>query len=179
VAAVVRRRLTSPWRNAQRSISRALTSAATLLALGIALTAVDARAQGFALDWFTVDGGGGTSTGGVYAVSGTLGQPDAGKLTGGPFTLEGSFWGVVAAIQTPGAPLLTITLNPQLSTVTVAWPRPAEGWVLDWAPHMASPPAAIPWTLVPVAQYQTNTTHIFLPVAPTPGSKAFFRLRRP
>jgi hypothetical protein len=29
------------------------------------------------LDWFTIDGGGGTSTGGVYAVSGTIGQPDA------------------------------------------------------------------------------------------------------
>ena len=67
-----------------------------------------AQAQ-YALDWWTVDGGGGTSTGGVYAVSGTLGQPDAGLMSGGNFTLVGGFWGVVAAVQTPGAPYLTVT----------------------------------------------------------------------
>ena len=37
-------------------------------------------------------GGGGTSTGGVYSVSGTIGQPDAGLLTGGSYTLAGGFW---------------------------------------------------------------------------------------
>jgi hypothetical protein len=30
----------------------------------------------YALDWWTVDGGGGASTGGVYSVTGTMGQPD-------------------------------------------------------------------------------------------------------
>ena len=40
-------------------------------------------AQTYALDWSTIDGGGGTSTGGVYAVSGTIGQPDAGRMSGG------------------------------------------------------------------------------------------------
>ena len=37
-----------------------------------------AGALDYAIDWHTIDGGGGTSTGGVYAVSGTIGQPDAG-----------------------------------------------------------------------------------------------------
>jgi hypothetical protein len=41
-----------------------------------------ARAQ-FSIDWFTIDGGGGTSTGGVFSVTGTIGQPDAGTLTNG------------------------------------------------------------------------------------------------
>jgi uroporphyrinogen decarboxylase len=39
-----------------------------------------------ALDWFTVDGGGGASTGGGYELSGTAGRPDAGAagaMTGG------------------------------------------------------------------------------------------------
>ncbi|MCX6925718.1 MAG: hypothetical protein NT154_21275 [Verrucomicrobia bacterium] len=58
------------------------------------------------LNWFTVDGGGGTSTGGVYSVSGTIGQPDAGQMSRGNFTLTGGFWNVTAAVQTPGAPLL-------------------------------------------------------------------------
>lgn len=44
------------------------------------------------IPWYTVDGGGGTSTGGVYSLSGTIGQPDAGVLSGGTFTLTGGFW---------------------------------------------------------------------------------------
>ena len=61
----------------------------------------------YSIDWHTIDGGG-TSTGGVYSVSGTIGQPDAGKMSGGNFTIDGGFWGIVAALQTPGAPLLSI-----------------------------------------------------------------------
>lgn len=41
------------------------------------------------LTWSTVDGGGG--------VSGTAGQPDAGALTGGSYTLAGGFWSGAAA----------------------------------------------------------------------------------
>src|SRR5437899_2475559 len=41
------------------------------------LLATSAHAQSYSIDWFTIDGGGGTSTGGVYQVSGTVGQPDA------------------------------------------------------------------------------------------------------
>jgi hypothetical protein len=40
-------------------------------------------AQSYSIDWFTIDGGGGTSTGGVYQVSGSIGQPDAGTVSGG------------------------------------------------------------------------------------------------
>ena len=64
----------------------------------------EGRAQNFTIDWFTIDGGGGTSTGGVYSVSGTIGQPDAGTMSAGNYSLVGGFWGIVAAVQTPGAP---------------------------------------------------------------------------
>jgi hypothetical protein len=48
---------------------------------------------GYDLSWSTIDGGGGTwSTGGSYALGGTIGQPDAGTLAGGSYTLEGGFW---------------------------------------------------------------------------------------
>ena len=41
-----------------------------------------------------MDGGGWTfSTGGVYSQGGTAGQPDAGLLVGGDYTLGGGFWG--------------------------------------------------------------------------------------
>ena len=62
-----------------------------LIVVGVALAAVTA---GYSLDWWTADGGGGTSTGGSYNLSGTIGQPDAGTtLTGGNYRLEGGFWG--------------------------------------------------------------------------------------
>ncbi len=40
----------------------------------------------------TFDGGGGTSTGGSFEVSGTAGQFDAGSASGGSFDLESGFW---------------------------------------------------------------------------------------
>jgi hypothetical protein len=48
---------------------------------------------GFSLGWWTVDGGGGTSTATGFSLSGTAGQPDAGALTGTGFRLAGGFWG--------------------------------------------------------------------------------------
>jgi hypothetical protein len=50
--------------------------AITLLACAAIPAAV--HAQSYFIDWYTIDGGGGTSTGGVYSVSGTIGRPDAG-----------------------------------------------------------------------------------------------------
>lgn len=48
---------------------------------------------GFDLSWHTVDGGGGmNSAGSDFKLSGTIGQPDAGVLTGGDFELTGGFW---------------------------------------------------------------------------------------
>lgn len=37
-------------------------------------------------------GGGGTTTGSIYSLGGTIGQFDAGKLSGGTYTLGGGFW---------------------------------------------------------------------------------------
>jgi hypothetical protein len=47
------------------------------------------------LNWWTVDGGGTTSsTGGSYSLVGSIGQPDAGTSTGGTYALIGGFWNV-------------------------------------------------------------------------------------
>ena len=57
----------------------------------------------FDLSWHTIDGGGGTSTGGGFELAGTIGQHDAGPaMTGGPFSLLGGFWS--GAGSDPGAP---------------------------------------------------------------------------
>ncbi len=48
---------------------------------------------GFNISWSTIDGGGGTSSGGAFQLNGTIGQPEAGAaMTGSSFTLKGGFW---------------------------------------------------------------------------------------
>ena len=88
-------------------------------------------AQSYSIDWYKVSGGGGTSTGGVYSVSGTIGQPEAGSaLSGGNYSVTGGFWSHIAVVQTPGAPLLTITLT-TTNTALVSWASPSTGWSLQ------------------------------------------------
>ena len=100
------------------------------MALSLAMVAIVAQAQNYTVDWFTMDGGGGTSTGGVYSVSGTIGQPDAGRLSGGSYTLDGGFWGIIGAVQMPGAPRLSVSLT-VTNTVLVSWPYPSDGFSLQ------------------------------------------------
>ena len=100
------------------------------MALSLAMMATGAQAQTYTVDWFALAGGGGTSTGGVYTVSGTIGQPDAGHLSGGSYTLDGGFWGIIGAVQMPGAPSLSISLT-ATNTVLVSWPYPSDGFFLQ------------------------------------------------
>jgi hypothetical protein len=53
--------------------------------------------------WSTIDGGGGRSTGGQYVLTGTIGQPDAGSMSGGQYKLLGGFW--------PGGPLCIVNFD--------------------------------------------------------------------
>ena len=80
-----------------------LLTAVCLLALLLSLSwVVLASPAAPSIPWYTVDGGGGTSTGGGYTLSGTAGQPDAGLLTGGEFRLGGGFWGGGEVTLAPG-----------------------------------------------------------------------------
>lgn len=145
-----------------------------LAVFGLLICAFCVRAPAqYAVDWFTIDGGGGVSTGGVYAVSGTIGQPDAGMMSGGPYSLLGGFWGV--AIQTPGAPLLSIQHTN--GEVRIFWLLPATGFVLDQTASLVNSPQTNAWTQVPFP-YQTNATDISITVA-APSGNRFYRLRKP
>lgn len=61
----------------------------TLLAL--TWTALAQTGDGYDLSWSTVDGGGRESSGGNYTLMSAAGQPDAGVLSGGDYTLQGGF----------------------------------------------------------------------------------------
>jgi hypothetical protein len=49
-----------------------------VIGLLVSVLHLPAFAQSYSIDWYKVAGGGGVSTGGVYSVSGTIGQPEAG-----------------------------------------------------------------------------------------------------
>ena len=143
-----------------------------LLTAGLVLTGAAALAQ-YAVDWFKVAGGGGTSTGGNYALSGTIGQADAGgPLTGGNYTLTGGYWSAAASlIQEPGGPQLSIAVNPD-STITIRWPSPSTGYVLQQTENVATG-----WTnsALAVADNGSVRSVTFVPQGP----RHYFRLRRP
>jgi len=73
-------------------IGSGLIIAVTLLAF-TALAVGAVVDQDYQIPWWTVDGGGGESAGGDYALQGTLGQPDAGQaMQGDDYGLSGGFW---------------------------------------------------------------------------------------
>jgi hypothetical protein len=144
-----------------------------LLSLLLSLIAFTARAQ-YSIEWSTIDGGGGTSTNGQYSLSGTIGQPDAGAtMTGGTYSLNGGFWGLLAAVQTPGAPTLTITLNPQFSTITISWPSPSTGFGLEQSDSLTAPI----WTSVGATPVDNGPTRS-VTVPADPGNN-YYRLKKP
>jgi hypothetical protein len=136
----------------------------------VALFAWNATAQNYAVDWYKIAGGGGTSTGGTYQVSGTIGQPDAsGTTSGGNYTLTGGFWSLIAAVQTAGAPVLTITHVG--NSVKVSWPYPSTGWTLQQNSDLTT----TSWsTSSGIANDGTNNS---LTIA-TPVGNLFFRLKQ-
>jgi hypothetical protein len=55
-----------------------------------------ALSTGYDLSWYTIAGGAAVSTGGSYSLGGTIGQSDAGSVSGASYTIAGGFWGGVA-----------------------------------------------------------------------------------
>jgi len=80
----------------RKAHSQAGQALLALLALLLLTSTAGAQSGGpYDLSWSTVDGGGAIpslSAGGDYVLGGTVGQPDAGLLVGGPYTLGGGFW---------------------------------------------------------------------------------------
>lgn len=101
-----------------------------VLIIGIGLGL--ACAQNFSIDWHTIDGGGGTSTGSVHRISGTIGQPDANPtpMTGGAYSLVGGFWALPELVQIPNGPLLSIVPF-GVGQARLSWTPNTPGFVLQ------------------------------------------------
>jgi hypothetical protein len=144
----------------------------TLLALStLILQPSTASAQSYSIDWYRVAGGGGTSTGDAYQVSGTIGQHDAGgPMTGGNYSLTGGFWALISVVQTPGAPWLTITHSGD--SVMVSWPSSFTGWTLQQNANLAT----AGWT--PTSYYIVNIDGTNSITITPPMGNLFFRLAK-
>ena len=124
--------------------------------------------QSYSINWSTIDGGGGTSTGGVYSVSGTIGQHDAGgPMTNGQYSVTGGFWALPTAIQVTGAPTLTI-VPATPGNATISWSPNTAGYILQQTAALS--PSN--WTNSPSG----STNPIIIPTA-TPTR--FYRLFKP
>ena len=102
------------------------------------LTGLSSAPAQYAIDWSKIAGGGGTSTGGVYSVSGTIGQPDAGgPMTNGQYSVTGGFWVLPQAVQTEGAPTLTIAKGAP-GFANISWTPASTNWVLQERVNLTS-----------------------------------------
>ena len=143
-----------------------------LLFLLLLLAVVEAGAQPYSVDWHKIAGGGGTSTGGTYQVSGTIGQPEAGgALSGGHYSVTGGFWSLISVVQMPGVPNLIIVHNGP-NSVKILWPATGT-YTLQQNSNLTVPTG---WTTSGFAitnGFGTNFCTITAPVG-----KLFFRLKQ-
>jgi hypothetical protein len=136
--------------------------------LSVLLISTASFAQQYSIDWATIDGGGGTSTGGGYSVSGTIGQPDAGvTMTNVQYAVTGGFWALPTAVQTTNAPTLAI-IPAAPGTATLSWTPNTPGFVLQET-----------WTLSP-ANWTNSPSGATNPiVVPATVPTKFYRLFKP
>jgi len=93
-------------------------------------------------------------------------------MSGGNFSLEGGFWSIIAAVQTPGAPLLRVVLT-STNTVIVAWPAPSTGFSLQQNAALGS----TNWLGVTNSQALVGSeTQVLISM---PAGNRFYRLKSP
>jgi hypothetical protein len=140
------------------------------LVLGL-LTPVLALGQRYSIDWYKVSGGGGTSSGGAYSVTATVGQPDASSaMTGGNYSLTGGFWSMIRVVQTAGLPNLVISQAG--GNVIISWPA-TGGYTVQQSPNLATGTWA-------TSGYRVTTANgISSIIISSPTGNLFFRLSNP
>jgi hypothetical protein len=110
------------------------------LALGAPATATPGPVD-YEIAWWTIDSGGGTSAGGIYQLSGTLGQFDAATASGDngltEWCLAGGYW---SAGCEPAPPPLCPADTDGDGMVNVA---DLVNVILDWGPCPAGCPGDV------------------------------------
>jgi len=147
-----------------------------LLFLSLVCPALAGAAESLSIDWYTVDGGGGSTSAGDFTLSGTVGQPDAGALiaSGYDFAVFGGYWGQFGDVipVPPERPVLSISFAGP-NSLLLFWPASQAGYLVQ--KRLADAQSWNDLTTTPVVvgnEYQVALS--FTPAdAPT-----YFRLRK-
>ena len=119
----------------------------------------------FAIPRYAIHGGGGTSSGGGFAISGAVDVVSAREMAGGTFALRSGL-GVIHLLQTPDTPPLRIRIAGP-DSVEVFWEAGDEAWLLEETPSLITPD----WR---DSNVHTRGSH----TVPATGRERYFRLRR-
>lgn len=137
--------------------------------IGAILLAVCSATAQQSIDWYKISGGGGSSAGGTYQVSGTIGQVGAGvAMSGGNYSLTGGFWSLINVVQTVGAP--TLYISHSQSAVTVYWQNTGS-----WTLQQNSDLATTNWTINTSWATSNGVNSLIIN---NPSGNLFFRLKQ-
>ena len=128
-----------------------------------------------AIDWFTLDAGGGGHSSASYVINFTAGQTDVGTtfLNSANYRIIPGFWSLEDMGPATGLPELSIALAG--SRVILSWPSPSTGFILQHTDSLNVLPAT--WSDTPgVVSDDGLIKNLTLP---HDLSKRFYRLRRP
>jgi hypothetical protein len=130
-----------------------------------------AWAQNLSMDRHVIAGGSGTSAGGVFSVSGSIGQPAAGTaMTNGQFSVSGGFWELPTIVQTPGAPFLSLTSVG--TNAVLVWSSSFPNWALEESANSL----LNAWSAVSLPR-STNSGQISV-IVPMNAAHSGFRLKK-
>lgn len=137
-----------------------------------ALLATAVQAQ-FTIESRVTPGGGGSSTGTRFSVTGSIGQHDASNALQGPaYAVGGGFWHAV--VPTPGAPDLEVRRHPFTGVVRVSWRDPEGKYELE---QSSGPNALAAGSWSTIAGPYPVAGAVFIHEIATPTGSSFFRLR--
>jgi hypothetical protein len=138
------------------------------------LLALHADAQP-AINWFTLDAGGGAQSSTTYLVNFTAGQTDVGPsvVASANYRIIPGFWALEDLGPATGLPELDIVLNG--ANVILSWPSPSTAFVLEQTDSLNVLPAS--WSNTPGAV--SDNGFIKSITIPHNIAKRFYRLRRP
>jgi hypothetical protein len=113
-------------------------------------------------------GGGGSSSGGAYALQGAVTQPSIVGSAGGAYELTAGLFGI-AVLRTPGTPSIGVRFTED-KLAELSWTGDASEFVLEFSPTVG--PGAV-WE--PVSPQPTGNSF----VTPCKQPARFFRFRKP
>ena len=144
------------------------------LVIGGLAAGLNAGAQS-AVDWFTLDAGGGAQSSASYVINFTAGQTDVGPtfLNSANYRIIPGFWALEDMGPATGLPDLSITLAG--SRVILSWPSPSTGFILQHTDSLNVLPAT--WSDTPGVVSDDGLIKSL--TLPHNLSKQFYRLRRP